>query len=72
MVGVIYFVKVVEQITLTPLLVREHARLEFLFALHEGRIRLKAKHMLSVVDSGDQDSCELTKLLSVPTRKRYL
>ena len=51
---------------------REHARLEFLFALYEGRMRLKDKHLLAVADAADDDCCELTKLLSAYVRKRYL
>lgn len=51
---------------------REHARLEFLLALSEGRMRLKPNHLRAVVEAADQDVCELTRLLSGYASDKYL
>lgn len=51
---------------------REHSRVEFLFALAEGRMRLKPKHLGAVLAVAAEDPCGLTKLLARLTRERYL
>jgi hypothetical protein len=49
----------------------EHARVEFLFALSEGRMRLKQNHLLAVIEMADKSGCELTKLMSKNITKNY-